>query len=69
MKVIREKEIKVYVSPTFSDVVNTVTSIVTVSTGAFVGTKVAAGVANPLGKAAVIIGYIVATVASKTIVE
>lgn len=69
LKSFREDGIKLDVTPTFSQVANSVTSTITTAVGVYGGTKIAASVANPMGKAAVIAGTVVITAASKAIVE
>lgn len=69
MKSAREEGLKLDVTPTFSGLVNNITSTITTATGAYTGTKLASSVSTPLGKATVVAGTVIATVASKTIIE
>jgi hypothetical protein len=66
---IREEGIKLDVSPSVQTLINNTTAALTVSTGAYTGIKLAEMTPTLAGKAAVITGTIVATVATKTLVQ
>jgi hypothetical protein len=66
---VREEGIKVDVSPNTRQVVNAAASSLTVSAGVYTGTKLAEMTSTLAGKAAVVIGTVLVTVAAKTIVE
>ena len=66
---VREEGIKVDVSPNTRQVVNAAASSLTVSAGVYTGTKLAEMTPTLAGKAAVVIGTVLVTVAAKTIVE
>ena len=66
---IREDGVKVDVSPSFKQVVNAAASALTVSAGVYTGTKLADMTPTLAGKAAVVAGTVLATVATKTIIE
>lgn len=66
---IREDGVKLDVSPSLRQVVNATASALTVSAGVYTGTKLADMTPTLAGKAAVIAGTVLATVATKTIIE
>lgn len=66
---IKEEGIKVDVSPNVRQIVNTVANALTVSTSVYTGSKLAEMAPTLAGKATIIAGTVLATVASKTIIE
>lgn len=66
---IREDGVKLDVSPSLRQVVNATASALTVSAGVYTGTKLADMTPTLAGKTAVVAGTVLATVATKTIIE